>query len=156
MWPTMAHCTGTVSGLQWSEQMKQSGKDKTMSPVWTISKKHFVEEGIETMKNFTIFFYIPNESYIYCFLGSVLIYFDQVLWVYFDSKIYLISIGYTSLHKERYLSVQVAQVHFSEENACCQRNSKPKRSWQSTVLLLDQFFHLSVFYCSDFIMACAH
>lgn len=105
--------------------MKQSGKGKTMSPVWTISKKHFVEEGNETMKNFIIFLYIPNELYFYCFLESVLIYFDQVLWVYFDSKIYLISIlGYPS----RYLSVQVAQVHISEENACCQRNSKAKRS----------------------------
>lgn len=81
------------------------------------------------MKNLTIFLYIPNELYIYCFLWSVLIYFDQVLWVYFDSKIYLISIlDYLSLNKERYLSVPVAQVHFSEENACCQRNSKPKRS----------------------------
>lgn len=54
--------------------MKQSGKDKTMSPVWTISKKYFVEEGNETMKNLTIFLYIPNELYIYCFLGSVFIY----------------------------------------------------------------------------------
>lgn len=84
--------------------------------------------GNETMRNFTIFLYIPNELYIYCLLWSVLIYFGQVLWFYFDSKIYLISIlWYLSLHKERYLSVQVAQVHFSKENACCQRNSKLKR-----------------------------
>lgn len=63
MQPTMDYCTGTLSGIQWSKRMKQSGDMETINPVLMISCSHFIvnaNDGVDRV--------IPYELCMYCFL----------------------------------------------------------------------------------------